>query len=550
MASSFAPGTASLPTSEVELSISCRNLSCEDVLSKSDSMCVTYQQPFGTSTWVEMHRTECIKNCENPDFTRKILMPYRFEERQLLKFEIYDIDSSSSKLSDHDFLGSAQCALGQIVSSGQLQIQLSNGFRGSMIITAEELSSQKDEVTLAFCGSKLDKKDMFGKSDPFLVINKVLESGQYVVVHKTEVMKNTLNPVWKPFSIPVRTLCNGDYDRSLKFICYDYDSDGSNDLIGEFCTTLRELSSSTPAPKIFQCINPEKKKKKRSYTHSGEIRLTQFRLQPIHSFMDYIKGGTQINCTVAIDFTGSNGNPLSPNSLHYIGSPQQPNAYEQAINSVVSILQDYDSDKMFPVLGFGAKLPPDGRVSHEFFVNMSHDNPYVYGVAGVLQAYRSCLSQIQLYGPTNFSPVIRHVARFAEAHQNGSNYFVLLILTDGVISDMQHTIQAIVGASSLPMSIIIVGIGNADFSAMDALDADTVGLQAQGVMATRDIVQFVPFQRFVSMYPDNARLLLAKEVLAEVPTQFTSYMKLNRIVPNPPKQAPVALPPDPEAMQT
>lgn len=27
-------------------------------------------------------------------------------------------------------------------------------------------------------------------------------------------MKNTLNPVWQPFSIPVRALCNGDYDRS------------------------------------------------------------------------------------------------------------------------------------------------------------------------------------------------------------------------------------------------------------------------------------------------------------------------------------------------
>ena len=26
------------------------------------------------------------------------------------------------------------------------------------------------------------------------------------------------------------------------------------------------------------------------------------------------------------------------------------------------------SDKMFPALGFGARLPPDGRVSHEFFL--------------------------------------------------------------------------------------------------------------------------------------------------------------------------------------
>lgn len=35
----------------------------------------------------------------------------------------------------------------------------------------------------------------------------------FTICHKTEVVKNTLNPVWQPFTIPVRALCNGDYDR-------------------------------------------------------------------------------------------------------------------------------------------------------------------------------------------------------------------------------------------------------------------------------------------------------------------------------------------------
>ena len=46
---------------------------------------------------------------------------------------------------------------------------------------------------------------------------------------------------------------------------------------------------------------------------------------------------------------------------------------------------------------------------------------------------------MQFFGPTNFSPVIKHVTRFADAHTNGSHYFVLLILTDGEISDMHDT---------------------------------------------------------------------------------------------------------------
>ena len=125
------------------------------------------------------------------------------------------------------------------------------------------------------------------------------------------------------------------------------------------------------------------------------------------------------------------------------------------------IIQDYDSDKLFPALGFGGKLP-NGVVSHEFFLNGHPTNPYCERVEGILSAYVSSLQNVQLYGPTNFSPVINHVARFASESATiteglGKNYFVLLIITDGIITDMAETVGAIVRASQLPMSIIIVG---------------------------------------------------------------------------------------------
>jgi hypothetical protein len=59
--------------------------------------------------------------------------------------------------------------------------------QGCIIIIAEELVALKDEVVMQFRGTKLDKKNFLGKSDPFLVFYKSLESGEYVVVHKTEV---------------------------------------------------------------------------------------------------------------------------------------------------------------------------------------------------------------------------------------------------------------------------------------------------------------------------------------------------------------------------
>ena len=56
--------------------------------------------------------------------------------------------------------------------------------------------------------------------------------------------------------------------------------------------------------------------------------------------------------------------------------------------------------------------------------------------------------------------------------QLNQKYFILLIITDGIINDMQSTIDQIVRSSGLPISVIIVGVGQDEFESMDTLDAD------------------------------------------------------------------------------
>lgn len=46
------------------------------------------------------------------------------------------------------------------------------------------------------------------------------------------------------------------------------------------------------------------------------------------------------------------------------------------------------------------------------------------------------------------------------------------------------------------MSIIIIGVGNANFEDMERLDADKKALQFNGRKSSRDIVQFVPFKKY------------------------------------------------------
>ncbi|XP_005725155.1 copine-8 [Pundamilia nyererei] len=535
----FDPLNPSVPATKVEITVSCRNLLDRDTFSKSDPICVLYTQAMGNREWREFGRTEVIDNTLNPDFVRKFILDYFFEERQNLRFDLYDVDSKSANLSKHDFLGQAHCTLGEIVGSLGSRLEKPLGGIpgkkcGTIIVKAEELNNCRESVMMQFCGNKLDKKDFFGKSDPFLVFYRSNEDGTFTICHKTEVVKNTLNPVWQAFKIPVRALCNGDYDRTIKIEVYDWDRDGSHDFIGEFSTSYRELSRGQSQFNVYEVVNPKKKGKKKKYLNSGTVTLLSFLVDTEVTFLDYIKGGTQINFTVAIDFTASNGNPAQPTSLHYM-SPYQLNAYAMALKAVGEIIQDYDSDKMFPALGFGAKLPPDGRVSHEFALNGNPQNPYCAGIDGVMEAYYQSLKSVQLYGPTNFSPVINHVARYAASVKDGSQYFVLLIITDGVISDMAQTKESIVNASCLPMSIIIVGVGPAEFDAMVELDGDEVRISSRGRYAERDIVQFVPFRDYIDRTGNHILSMarLAKDVLAEIPDQFLSYMRTRGIKPSP-----------------
>ena len=73
---------------------------------------------------------------------------------------------------------------------------------------------------------------------------------------------------------------------------------------------------------------------------------------------------------------------------------------------------------------------------------------------------------IEFDGPTNFFPSIKRVCDIAEADKNTMNYHLLLILTDGQITDYRETVDELVKGSQLPMSVIIIGIGDADFSSM------------------------------------------------------------------------------------
>ena len=107
-------------------------------------------------------------------------------------------------------------------------------------------------------------------------------------------------------------------------------------------------------------------------------------------------------------------------------------------------------------------------------------------------------------------------------HSKYRMYHCLLILTDGVIHDLRETVDKIVECAEYPLSIIIVGVGDADFTAMETLDSDEYELvDGNGIKAKRDIAQFVRLNDF-KVEDANGEIIteadkLAEAVLNEVP---------------------------------
>ena len=324
-------------------------------------------------------------------------------------------------------------------------------------------------------------------------------------------IKNTLNPIWQPFELTEQQLCNCDRSKRVRIECYDWDQVGVHDLIGTHELPFGELID---RGKRFELKKGKKNKL------AGTIELTEVILKKNLSFIDYLRCGVHLSLSVAIDFTASNLDPKKKDSLHHL-SNNQLNQYEQAIREIGGILQTYDNDKLFPVFGFGGALKGEYKVNHCFPLTGNVTNPNVQGVEGILSAYRKAVDEITLSGPTLFQHIIDQTIGVVQRTDSHTMYNILLIITDGEIVDMPKTIKRIVKASSLNVSIIIVGVGNEEFGSMDELDNKKGKLKdSHDHKAIRDIVQFVPFRRL-----GGNPVALAAEVLKAVPLQLTEFMK-------------------------
>ena len=457
---------------------------------------------------IENNHTYQIKvnfSNEQPFYTEKVLSKmniitfntcymgsYFFEKQQLLKVFL---------LKDGNEIGVISVSLGAIVGS------VGSVYRGviknniTLKISAQGISEDASYLTCKLEAEHISLSDNFVKPEDKISYNIVSEGKK---VYSSE----SINPrgKFKTVDIPLDLLSRGF---GIQFL------DGFQESISYKNENIQQFCASNNNNIYLECSANNKKLN----------IFNKSTLKKDANFIDYIKAGIRIKLSIAIDYTSSNLHPSDPNSLHYLGNNM--NDYEQAIDACGMICAYYDYNQKFPTYGYGALLNGENQVNMCFNINFNQD-PEIYTIENVLKEYRNSFNFLQLAGPTNFYPMIKRVVDKIKNDNDTLRYHILLILTDGIINDLGPTKDILVEGSFLPLSVIIIGIGNDHFGEMVELDGDVNPLiDSKGIKRMRDLVQFVPFNKF-----KNNPTKLAEEVLEEVPRQVIEYYTMNNLYPD------------------
>ena len=351
---------------KVELYISCRGLVARDMASKSDpyvlvSMCSDNGQ------WRIVGKTEIKWNHGDPDFATSFVVDFIFERRQWIKMECRDADDPTG--SQFDSLGQVEFELGYLVGAQNSTLILDlkqtqqNQVLGRLIARAEPKKDHvKESIGLKFQGCGVAGTFLFVPERAFFTISKLVYRGEHIsgapktnindsyklvtnergeewmVVFESELTEGS-NPIFQEVFIPLSKLCSGDMNAPLRFSLYVSRLCDNHKYKGEFQTTGDQLLS---GPANFTFLDTTA-----NSSPAGYLQMKSSRIVKEYMMLEYLRGGTQINLIVGIDFTASNIDPHLPNSLHYCDHSGRGilNLYQQAILAVGKILLNYDHTK-------------------------------------------------------------------------------------------------------------------------------------------------------------------------------------------------------------
>ena len=235
----------------------------------------------------------------------------------------------------------------------------------------------------------------------------------------------------------------------------------------------------------------------------------------IYTYFDFIKHGIKLKCYIGIDFTQGTDHLLK----------KEENQYLQAIAGFRETLFSFVRD--FKVYGYGAKINETNEKPGFFSLNF--DDKKLHGFTEIEKSYKECLTKISFCEEDYLSPLIENIKNLITKNYelNIYNIFFLLISNPPVKEDYQKCIDLFISNTFLPLSVIVVGIGDKEFKEIKHLISKNRKCSSKGIERARNNVYFV------SMKDCNYNNeILKNKCLKEIPRQVVEFYKINKTSPD------------------
>jgi hypothetical protein len=336
---------------------------------------------------------------------------------------------------------------------------------------------------------------------------------------------------FRPVSATMQQLCNADNDRELLFEVYDYHAHSKHDLIGACRTTFSAIRD---GQRVFQLVNEDEmlkaRAKKKTYTNSGMLELLSYKLSrravvygvrtwrlrdlATRRHRLHVEQRTAVASAVAAPAGGRRNERVR--ACHRLCVQRARAIRHRQHHSGVWL---WRRDRQ-----------ASSATASRCAATASRASASLVCWRRTAMRCRASHSRARRCSLTSFAPPpLRRSPRPSRSRRTPCCCCSPTACSTKISSRRSRRWSRRRGAA---ISIVIVGVGRADFTDMDRIDSDSQLIVAprSGRKAVRDAVQFVPYRDY-KQHPQ----LLAREVLYELPRQFLEYCHLSRWQPKPPQ---------------
>lgn len=534
-------------TINIELSLACQDLPNADLFSLSDPIIHVFLEK--ADGWVKVGSTEPIFDTLNPIFTEKVLVSFNAQQKQKIKFEVYDID----KLKDKDLtskskkLGYTETELSEIIYKDVWESPLKSDnrrYKGGIIkVQAIESDIGQSKIWFTF-----ELYEFMTAHHILFTISGANNSNQFFSLYKSNPQKNTSKGCFfEPFRMTSNQI--NSESSNLKFEFYEYKNGRATSVLGELNISLLGLYNAKN-----NCVDVFK-----NNLVVGKMKIASVDKDNNESFFNYIYAGYTIKTIFALDLSITKANDEAHlNNKDFIQiieelNIRKPNTnrekcfevYFDPLIKLTTIMNYFNDTTQLPVYGLGARLPPLHDIDCNLFsLTENIFNPFFENADLLIETIKNKVIDNQKFKSSNVS-FYKEIAEFCNGlarcakEKEEKTYIVCLILTNHYPNDVNQFLHELKAGHDLPISFIICNVHNFDDIKFNASKVgNNFGIQTKKEDKYEWIVKELQRQNLrenlhwfkCKSFEDDIESL-TRNVLSLIPVQFCEYMKMNNIKP-------------------